>query len=175
MLGPAFGLALVLPGLVPHFFTGGAAGVYGNATGGRRGAVLGAFTNGLLVTFLPALLLKVLGAFGSENTTFGDTDFGWFGILIGNGAKLGTVGGAVVLLAISAVILLGAIVFQRKVVDTGWDPAPARAAASGTLAGSGSSGSGPSQARTEQGVAAQEYPLIEPPAGAPLPPASLGE
>lgn len=175
VLGPAFGLALVLPGLVPHFFTGGAAGVYGNATGGRRGAVLGAFTNGLLVTFLPALLLKVLGAFGSENTTFGDTDFGWFGILIGNGAKLGTVGGAVVLLAISAVILLGAIVFQRKVVDTGWDPAPARAAASGTLAGSGSSGSGPSQARTEQGVAAQEYPLIEPPAGAPLPPASLGE
>ncbi|KPC75232.1 PTS ascorbate transporter subunit IIC, partial [Streptomyces sp. NRRL F-6602] len=58
---PAFGLALVLPGLVPHFFTGGAAGVYGNATGGRRGAVLGAFVNGILITFLPALLLKVLG------------------------------------------------------------------------------------------------------------------
>ncbi len=36
-LNPALGLALILPGLVPHFFTGGAAGVYGNATGGRIG------------------------------------------------------------------------------------------------------------------------------------------
>ncbi|WP_369218244.1 PTS ascorbate transporter subunit IIC, partial [Streptomyces flavofungini] len=84
---PAFGLALVLPGLVPHFFTGGAAGVYGNATGGRRGAAAGAFVNGVLITFLPALLLKVLGAFGEENTTFGDADFGWFGTLIGYAAK----------------------------------------------------------------------------------------
>src|SRR5699024_3103830 len=58
-LGPVLGLALILPGLVPHFFTGGAAGVYGNATGGRRGAIAGGFVNGLLVTFLPALLLEV--------------------------------------------------------------------------------------------------------------------
>lgn len=37
-LNPVFGVALILPGLVPHFFTGGAAGVYGNATGGRTEA-----------------------------------------------------------------------------------------------------------------------------------------
>ena len=30
-LGPAFGLAVILPGLVPHFFTGGAAGEIGRA------------------------------------------------------------------------------------------------------------------------------------------------
>lgn len=83
IFSPAFGLTLVLPGLVPHFFTGGAAGVYGNATGGRRGAAVGAFLNGVLITFLPAVLVKVLGAFGKENTTFGDADFGWFGTLIG--------------------------------------------------------------------------------------------
>src|SRR5699024_496555 len=88
-LGPVLGLALILPGLVPHFFTGGAAGVYGNATGGRRGAIAGGFVNGLLVTFLPALLLEVLGTFGTANTTFGDTDFGWFGILIGYSARTG--------------------------------------------------------------------------------------
>ncbi|WP_181768418.1 PTS ascorbate transporter subunit IIC, partial [Streptomyces albidus (ex Kaewkla and Franco 2022)] len=109
VFGPAFGLALVLPGLVPHFFTGGAAGVYGNATGGRRGAVIGAFLNGVLITFLPALLLKVLGAFGAENTTFGDADFGWFGTLIGNAAKAGETGGVVLMLLIAASVLGGAI------------------------------------------------------------------
>ncbi|MDN5688639.1 MAG: PTS ascorbate transporter subunit IIC, partial [Brachybacterium sp.] len=130
-LGPVFGLALILPGLVPHFFTGGAAGVYGNATGGRRGAVAGGFVNGLLVTFLPALLLKVLGTFGSANTTFGDTDFGWFGILIGYSARAGVLPGIVLLVVIGAVILGGAILMQRRVVDAGWDPAPARAQATG--------------------------------------------
>lgn len=123
---PAFGLALVLPGLVPHFFTGGAAGVYGNATGGRRGAVVGAFLNGVLITFLPALLLKVLGAFGKENTTFGDADFGWFGTLLGNAAKAGATGGTIAMPAIGAVLLGAAILFQKRVVDTGWDPGARR-------------------------------------------------
>lgn len=34
-LDKAWALALILPGMVPHFFTGGGAGVFGNATGGR--------------------------------------------------------------------------------------------------------------------------------------------
>lgn len=80
---PALGLAIIVPGLVPHFFTGAAAGVFGNATGGRRGAVIGAFVNGLLISFLPALLLPVLGDLGFANTTFGDSDFGVVGILLG--------------------------------------------------------------------------------------------
>ncbi len=57
-------MVLILPGVVPHFFTGATAGVFGNATGGRRGAMLGAFANGLLITFLPVLLLPVLGGAG---------------------------------------------------------------------------------------------------------------
>lgn len=32
---PFIGLKVIVPGLVPHFFTGAAAGVFGNATGGR--------------------------------------------------------------------------------------------------------------------------------------------
>ncbi|MBM7095718.1 PTS ascorbate transporter subunit IIC [Bacillus sp. H-16] len=80
---PMFGLALIVPGLVPHFFTGAAAGVFGNAMGGRRGAMLGAVTNGILISFLPALLLPVLGSLGFEGTTFGDSDFGVVGILLG--------------------------------------------------------------------------------------------
>ncbi|MFY4775774.1 PTS ascorbate transporter subunit IIC [Metabacillus sp. RGM 3146] len=79
---PALGLKIIIPGLIPHFFTGAAAGVFGNATGGRRGAVIGAFVNGLLISFLPALLLPVLGSLGFEGTTFGDSDFGIVGILL---------------------------------------------------------------------------------------------
>ncbi len=79
---PVFGLKVIVPGLIPHFFTGAAAGVFGNATGGRRGAMLGAFANGLLISFLPALLLPVLGSLGYEGTTFGDSDFGVVGILL---------------------------------------------------------------------------------------------
>jgi ascorbate PTS system EIIC component len=80
---PLFGLKVIVPGLVPHFFTGAAAGVFGNATGGRRGAIAGAFVNGLLISFLPAMLLPVLGSLGFEGTTFGDADFGIVGILLG--------------------------------------------------------------------------------------------
>lgn len=79
---PAVGLKVIIPGLVPHFFTGAAAGVFGNATGGRRGAMMGAFANGLLISFLPAILLIFLTQFGFGGSTFGDTDFGAVGIII---------------------------------------------------------------------------------------------
>lgn len=158
---PALGLALVLPGLVPHFFTGGAAGVYGNATGGRRGAVVGAFLNGVLITFLPALLLKVLGAFGKENTTFGDADFGWFGTLLGNAAKAGATGGILAMLALGAVLLGAAILFQKRVVDAGWDPGARRDAALPRTAPA-ASGTAPAPDRA--------HAKIAPPAGAPSPP-----
>ncbi|QPA32217.1 PTS ascorbate transporter subunit IIC [Thermaerobacillus caldiproteolyticus] len=85
---PLVGLKVIVPGLIPHFFTGAAAGVFGNATGGRRGAVFGAFANGILISFLPALLLPVLGSLGFEGTTFGDSDFGIVGILLGYLIKL---------------------------------------------------------------------------------------
>lgn len=163
-LGPAFGLAVILPGLVPHFFTGGAAGVFGNATGGRRGAIAGGFVNGLLITFLPTLLMQVLGNFGSANTTFGDADFGWFGLLIGNVAKSGPVLGAVLLALIGAALLGAAILVQRRVVDKGWDPAPARAAGSAAPGDEGT---------PRQTASGGRYPQIAPPPGAPRPPARL--
>ena len=77
------GGVLIIPGLVPHFFCGATAGIYGNATGGKKGAMLGAFVNGLLLSFLPAALLPVLGKLGFANTTFGDVDFTVIGILLG--------------------------------------------------------------------------------------------
>ncbi|MFW0784523.1 PTS ascorbate transporter subunit IIC [Gordonia sp. CPCC 206044] len=164
-LEPAFGWALVLPGLVPHFFTGGAAGVYGNATGGRWGAVAGGFVNGLLITFLPAMLLGVLGSFGSENTTFGDADFGWFGFLLGNAAKLGGAWGVIVMLAIGAALLAIAIAVQKRLVDTDWDPAPGR-----PKPGAPIPDGGVVAATADTTTGTRRYPKIAPPAGAPKPP-----
>ncbi|MGG4169393.1 PTS ascorbate transporter subunit IIC [Rossellomorea vietnamensis] len=85
---PLLGLKVIVPGLVPHFFTGAAAGVFGNATGGRRGAVIGSMANGVMISFLPALLLPVLSSLGFQGTTFGDADFGLVGIVLGNLVKL---------------------------------------------------------------------------------------
>ncbi len=79
---------IILPGVVPHFFCGATAGVFGNATGGRRGAFIGAFVHGLLITFLPVLLMPVLGDLGFAGATFSDADFGVVGILLGNIIKL---------------------------------------------------------------------------------------
>ncbi len=128
-LGPVFGLALILPGMVPHFFTGGGAGVYGNATGGRIGAVVGGFVNGILITILPAILLLVLGQLGFANSTFGDADFGWFGTLIGVSLLSGsTVVGIVLTVLIGVVLVVGASIFQVRVVNKGWLPGAKHAA-----------------------------------------------
>lgn len=127
-LGPVWGVALILPGMVPHFFDGGGAGVFGNATGGRVGAIVGAFINGLLITFLPAGLMTVMGSFGLANSTFGDADFDWYGIVTGNLAHLGPVAGGISLVVFALVFLAAAWVWQVKVVNKGWLPAKQHAA-----------------------------------------------
>ncbi|WP_303323457.1 PTS ascorbate transporter subunit IIC [Actinomyces radicidentis] len=84
------GTTIIIPGIVAHFMTGGAAGVIGNAQGGRRGAILGAFANGVFITLVPLLLLPVLGDIGTANATFGDSDYGVIGLYLG---YLGRAGG----------------------------------------------------------------------------------
>lgn len=109
----AVGGVLIIPGMVPHFFTGATAGIYGNATGGRRGAIVGSFVNGLMISFIPALLLPVLGDLGFANTTFGDVDFGVIGIALG---KIGEMMGNFGVYAVAVIALLVLIVpnFTRK-------------------------------------------------------------
>lgn len=80
---------VVLPGVVPHFFCGATAGVIGNASGGVRGSVLGAFFQGVLISFLPIFLMPVLGNLGFAGSTFSDADFGVSGIYLGTLAKHG--------------------------------------------------------------------------------------
>ncbi|APQ76141.1 PTS ascorbate transporter subunit IIC [Clostridium botulinum] len=105
LLGVAGGV-LIIPGLVPHFFCGSTAGIFGNATGGKKGAVIGSFVNGLLITFAPALLLPVLSTLGFKNTTFGDFDFGVLGIIIGKTSNLAGKAGIIIIAMLMLVALI---------------------------------------------------------------------
>jgi ascorbate PTS system EIIC component len=112
------GAVIILPGVVPHFFTGATAGVFGNATGGIRGATLGSFANGLLITFLPVFLMPVLGDLGFASTTFSDTDFGATGILLGNVAK--SFGATGVTVTVVGLVVLAIIIgiFKKDKAET---------------------------------------------------------
>ena len=103
------GSVVILPGVVPHFFCGATAGVIGNASGGVRGATIGAFCQGVLISFLPVFLMPVLGGLGFEGSTFSDADFGLTGIILGMLNKFGSQTGIIIgLLA----ILVGIVAFS---------------------------------------------------------------
>jgi len=82
--GATMGLlgGVILPSMIIHFFVGGTSGVFGNATGGWKGSVLGGFLTGLLFTLLAGTALRAIGAIGIPNSTFGDTDFGVVGSIL---------------------------------------------------------------------------------------------
>ena len=105
---------LILPGVVPHFFCGATAGVFGNAVGGRLGASIGAFLHGILITFLPVWLLPVLGDLGFANTTFSDADFGVVGIALG---WLGSHAGRFAITAIVIGIVAALVVYNYAVPE----------------------------------------------------------
>lgn len=102
-------VALILPGVVPHFFCGATAGVFGNAEGGIKGCVVGAFAHGLLITFLPMLAMPVFSALGYVGTTFSDADFSWIAILFGNLVNIAQGG---VLIAICVILYLIPIIYN---------------------------------------------------------------
>ncbi len=110
-------LTLILPGVVPHFFTGATAGVFGNATGGRRGAAIGAFVNGVVITFLTLWLLPVLGDLGFANTTFSDSDFAVTGIFLGYLAMIGKEA-VIIGIALVAGAVLSTNFLGKKSADT---------------------------------------------------------
>lgn len=71
---PIFGLAMILPGMLINFFAGGTAGIFGNAVGGKRGAIIGGIVHGFFITLLPALLVGIFDSLGFVNATATDVD-----------------------------------------------------------------------------------------------------
>ncbi|MCR4397456.1 MAG: PTS ascorbate transporter subunit IIC [Firmicutes bacterium] len=86
----AFGYPyVIIPGIIPHFFCGATAAVYGNAWGGRRGALLGAFFSGFALQGLGiGLLIPATGALAQTGSTFPDPDMGFFWAIFGYAIKV---------------------------------------------------------------------------------------
>lgn len=113
-------VAVILPGVIPHFFCGATAGVFGNAEGGLKGCIVGSFIQGLLITFLPAICMPVMGALNFANCTFSDADFSVVGILLGNLAQWVKGGGLLLICAgLFALPIIYNYVAPRKVVEGG--------------------------------------------------------
>ncbi|KNC90735.1 PTS ascorbate transporter subunit IIC [Trabulsiella odontotermitis] len=79
---PFIGLPVIVPGIMASFITGGSAAIFGNATGGFRGAVIASFVNGLLLCILPALVLPLFSHLGVHSVTFADPDFTFLSAII---------------------------------------------------------------------------------------------
>ncbi|RIY32765.1 PTS ascorbate transporter subunit IIC [Psittacicella hinzii] len=99
-------LPLIIPGMVPHFFCGATAGIYGDKLGGKLGCIVGAFIGGLMLAFLPAFLLPALGNLGFESTTFSDIDFTVLGIVLSNVHTFLGINGIYLLTAVFVVVLV---------------------------------------------------------------------
>lgn len=111
---------VIIPGVVGHFFCGAAAAIYGNAKGGRRGAIIGAAVNSLLLSWLPLYILPLLGNLSLASSTFADTDYLIPGILLGN---LGYLGEAAIIAGILGFLLL--VLLANAVMKK--EPAPQEA------------------------------------------------
>ena len=73
----------VFPALIPTFYTGAVTAIFGNATGGRRGAIIGSALNGLILIFGQALLLPMVGSYEPIMRILSETDYCFYGPLLG--------------------------------------------------------------------------------------------
>ena len=100
-------VTVIFPGIMAHFFCGATAGVYGNSTGGRRGAVIGGFVNGVIMSVLPEIFLPFLGELSAQHVTFPEPDIGLAGIFLGKYLReIGAIGTLTILIGIVIIMIL---------------------------------------------------------------------
>jgi len=73
---------VIIPGVIPHFFSGGAAGVIAFKIGGRKGLAAACLVHGFVITLIPVFLIPLLSNLGYLRATFADTDFSIVGIAV---------------------------------------------------------------------------------------------
>ena len=75
LISTAMGV-VVLPGVIGLFFMGGAAGVFGDKLGGKRGCVAASFLLGFLFSIIVALAYPLIDVsrYGIEGLWFASTD-----------------------------------------------------------------------------------------------------
>ena len=79
---------VVFPALIPTFFTGAVTAIFGNSTGGIRGAFAGSFLNGLILIIGQAILLPMIGTYAAIMRILSETDYCLYGPLLGGVLKL---------------------------------------------------------------------------------------
>lgn len=78
---PFLGFPVMVPSLLFTFASGGGAGIIGNATGGLRGAIIGAIACGVISIAGSAIIYKPIHDAGVNSpTTYSTTDFTLLGI-----------------------------------------------------------------------------------------------
>jgi PTS system ascorbate-specific IIC component len=106
----ALGWVVIIPVAIPYFFIGGTAAVFGNATGGWKGAVVGSAVVGALISLGPQLIYPILDNVGLPGSSFPETDFTAVGLplyyLFELGEWVGTVGAVAAVAAIAAVVFI---------------------------------------------------------------------
>lgn len=78
----SLGMVVIIPVAIPYFFIGATAGVFGNATGGWKGCILGGFITGILIAVGPAVIYPIMKIVGLSGTTFPETDFVALGLVV---------------------------------------------------------------------------------------------
>ncbi|ATO56338.1 PTS beta-glucoside transporter subunit IIBC [Loigolactobacillus coryniformis subsp. coryniformis] len=78
----ALHMPVIIPVAVPYFFIGATAGVFGNATGGWKGCVIGSFVIGILIAVGPSIVYPVLASVGLKGTAFPEIDFNVVALVI---------------------------------------------------------------------------------------------
>lgn len=79
---------VVFPALIPTFFTGAVTAIFGNSTGGIRGAFAGSFLNGIILIVGQALLLPMIGTYAPIMRILSETDYCLYGPILGGILKL---------------------------------------------------------------------------------------
>ncbi len=110
----ATGQTVIIPVALPYFFIGGTAGVFGNATGGWKGAAAGSAVIGVLISIAPQMLYPIMVENDLAGTALLDTDFAAVSWPLHKLFELGTTVGTAVTVLVLAAITAGVFLVKRR-------------------------------------------------------------